>query len=77
MVHNVFSVCKNLAYFNQQAWKPSKAMASMVIKHMITTRTGILDGLVPAIIGSMEEQDYSLLSVHYYFACIEKLTDLI
>jgi len=58
MAHSVFAVCKNLACFYLHVWKPSKAMASMVAKHMLTAKTGTLDGLVPAIIGSVEKQDY-------------------
>lgn len=58
MPHSVFAVCKNLAYFSLQVWKPSKAMARMVAKHLFTAKTGTLDGLMPDIIGSVEEQDY-------------------
>lgn len=57
-VHCVCAAYQNPAYFIQWAWKSSKASANVVIKCMITARTGILGGLVPDIIGSGEEQDY-------------------
>lgn len=58
VLHGVFAAHQKPTYFIHQAWKSSEASASAVVKCVITARTGVLGGLVPAVIGSGEEQDY-------------------